>query len=140
MQGLLAGINSMKSAVLNAARKIAEQAVAIVNNAVGNASPSKVFFEIGENIMLGWIGGMDSLKGELVANTASLAESMLAASPQALPATQAPVQAQLPASAFVTNQNVQNTIEMGGQTFGEPFSEQRLQILVEQALRKVMET
>ena len=139
MQGLHAGIESMRGAVLEAARSIAKAAVKIVNNAVGNASPSKVFFEIGENIMLGWIGGMESLKGELVGNTAEIAQSMISASPQALPAMASPVQAQMPASSVIANSGGDTTIDMGGQTFNEPFSQLQLQLLVEQALRKAME-
>jgi TP901 family phage tail tape measure protein len=138
MKGLHAGIESMRGAILEAARSIAKAAVNIVNNAVGNASPSKVFFEIGENIMLGWIKGMDSLKGQLVSETAGIAASQIAAGPQALPAMLAPVQAQLPASSVIANNRGDTTIDMGGQTFNESFSEQQLQILVERALRKVM--
>lgn len=139
MSGFLSGIQSMRGAIMNAARSIAEEAASIVNSALGNASPSKVFAEIGQNLMLGWIKGVENMEPRLMAAMRAIASDVLAASPQALPAqASAPVVVLPPSSSSGKTTINDINFDLGGQTIQNGMDAFELQILVEQAVRNAL--
>lgn len=58
MQGMMSGILSMATSLANAAVRVVQSAVSAASSALGIRSPSKVFFDIGENVGLGMAQGI----------------------------------------------------------------------------------
>ena len=141
MQGLQSGLESMRASVVGTARSIANEAADAVNNAVGNSSPSKVFAEIGENIMEGWrrglLGGQDAVTSALDSVASRLAGVQAGGQLASMPVSSSGPVSAPPVTGYNSVVN-NNQINLGGQQFSEPFGQQQLQILVEQALRKVV--
>jgi len=139
MSGFQAGLEAMRGAVIATAQSIAQAATAAVNNALDNASPSKVFKKIGMNTVAGLIVGMQAMESDLVKASSSLVDLVLAAGPQALPAQASPTPAVLPASAgrtTITEYN--NRVDLGGQVIQNGMDAFDLQLLVEQAVRNAL--
>jgi len=59
IEGIKKGIEGGIEAIKNAARKVAEAALAAAKGFLGISSPSKVFAEMGLQIMAGWAKGID---------------------------------------------------------------------------------
>jgi len=77
--GLADGIRSFASrvAVQNAARQIAEDAINAAKERLKQASPSKVFKEIGMYTTMGFVIGIESLRADVVRATAAMAQSSI---------------------------------------------------------------
>ena len=140
MSGLAAGLRAGAAGVYAVAQQIANNVQDIVESAMETDSPSKVFMDIGTNMMDGWRIGLEGGQSALYGSLASIADGiadMQAGQQARVPAS---VQHRSAAPSVVAQAGVvnHNSIELGGQTFGDPFSQQQMQILVEQALRKVV--
>jgi hypothetical protein len=69
VKGLVDGTASAKDLLVQAALQIAAHFFPPLKLALGLFSPSKVTYGFGQNIVLGMIGGMDSMGGALAAAT-----------------------------------------------------------------------
>lgn len=76
IQGLIRGIQSMIGNLWNAAMEAVSGLLGSVKSALGIASPSKEFYEIGFFVMAGMINAISDMKGRAVAAVVSVAESM----------------------------------------------------------------
>ncbi len=65
IDGIVKGINDAKNSVLNAIRGIAKGALDAIKAELGISSPSRVFFDIGQDIVNGLIRGMVSRREEV---------------------------------------------------------------------------
>ncbi len=75
VQGMINGINGMAAAAVGAVQHVVGDAVNAAKTALGIKSPSTVFHEIGQNVGLGLIGGMQSMYSAAASAGASLANS-----------------------------------------------------------------
>lgn len=66
IQGLINGVGSMAGALIDKAKGIVSDAVAGAKNLLGIHSPSKVFAEIGKNIGLGLVVGLDKSERKVI--------------------------------------------------------------------------
>lgn len=144
MDGLRAGLEAGAAAVYATAAAIAENVKNIINTAMQTASPSKVFFDIGQNIVRGWEIGMISRTSNLAQAAAALAgvvstvASARVASAQAgANVAQAPVVA-APSVVVPGGAGGGVNVDLGGQTINNGLDMMTFQILVEQAVRKAI--
>lgn len=138
INSMIAGLNSRAPALMARARRIAEQVSATINSAFEFGSPSKVFFDIGKNLVESWAIGMESAEQSLLAAVGDLASTL--AGQQAIQpalAEGAFRQAALPAaSQTVVNREV--NIDLGGQQINNGMDAFELQILIEQAVKRAV--
>jgi TP901 family phage tail tape measure protein len=140
MDGLRAGLEAGAQAVYDTARTIAREVERIVNDANEIESPSKVFVEIGKQIIGGWAIGMEQESSRLFRTVAGIAGELAGqAQPANLPqlSQQQAVAPVMPAGS-VSNVT-QAEINMGGQNIQSGVDIVMLQIALEQALRNVLE-
>ncbi|MGW4641802.1 phage tail protein [Sphaerisporangium sp. NPDC004334] len=67
INGLINGVKAMASKVIDSVKKVIGDAIQGAKNLLGIASPSKVFHEIGGDVMLGFANGIKSGEGHLTA-------------------------------------------------------------------------
>lgn len=78
VNGLISGVESMGSTLETAIIDLIPSPVrSVVESALGIASPSTVFAEIGRNVGLGFIGGLDGMQSGVEQSAALLAASSL---------------------------------------------------------------
>ena len=76
VDGLRGGIEGAANSVADAARSIVQNAINAAKEALGIKSPSKIFYEIGDYMMIGLKDGIDENKVKAVQSVASVAQSM----------------------------------------------------------------
>ncbi len=89
IQGMIGGITSMAGALVNAARGVVSNAVQAAKNLLQIKSPSKVFEEIGINVVEGLIVGIDEKKAEAARKTAEAVAGIVTAAVEAADALRA---------------------------------------------------
>ena len=67
INGLIAGVQSRAQAIADAALSTVKNAVKGVKEFLGIKSPSKLFAEIGQNVAMGFIGGVDGMSDRVSA-------------------------------------------------------------------------
>jgi len=77
VQGMINGIGSLAGTLASKALSLITSLPGKVKKFLGIGSPSKVFYEIGVNIMLGLIGGIDDNSDNAVAAIGNTADAML---------------------------------------------------------------
>jgi phage-related protein len=87
IQGLIAGIGQMASQVASKAREVVSGAVNAAKSALGMASPSKVFMEIGRLSVQGMVDGLETGKKDLIKTTEDLAKAVIKAFPTSVKKT-----------------------------------------------------
>lgn len=121
MQGLLRGIVSRGSAILEYLRSLASRAASAFAGVLGIASPSKVFAEYGRNVVEGLVLGLQDGVSEVMAATNSLAA---ATSFPNVNTTVGGLAAQ--AAASPSGVPTQAATNVGGITIVTPFANPRL--------------
>lgn len=122
MQGLLNGIVSRGSQVLNYLRNLAATAASTFASILRIGSPSKIFEEFGRNIVEGLIEGIDSGIGDVMASTNSLADAA------SFPVNNTPVSG-LAEQSFTASSSAapaRSVTEVGGITIVTPYANPRL--------------
>jgi TP901 family phage tail tape measure protein len=76
MSGLLNGLNAGWGNVWSRVRQMANQIIDEFKRAMKIGSPSKVFFEFGENIVEGLVGGMDNMSPKVDASVSGIVPSV----------------------------------------------------------------
>jgi len=79
IQGLINGLKSAVSSVLNFFKNLVSQAIDSVTSALGIGSPSKVFHTIGEQIGAGLVRGLNASTASVVDAAGGLAQAALSA-------------------------------------------------------------
>ena len=77
-EGLSGGMGETSSKAVDSARSLAERTTAAAKRALGIASPSKVFREIGANVGEGLSGGIESKRSGITSLVESIASAMRA--------------------------------------------------------------
>ena len=77
IQGIMDGLDNMKDAIFDKMKEIASGLPDWMKNILGMQSPSKVFMEIGENIVLGLAIGIDRASSRATDSIKSLTDSMV---------------------------------------------------------------
>lgn len=85
--GLIAGIGQMASEVANKAKSVVSGAVNAAKSALGIASPSKVFMELGRLSVAGLIEGLETGKADLKKTTEGLIDAVVSAFPTSIKKT-----------------------------------------------------
>jgi TP901 family phage tail tape measure protein len=138
INSLISGLNSRAGALMARARAIAQAVSATINDAFDVGSPSKVFLDIGKNLVESWALGMESKEGKLLNAVTDLAGSL---------AGQQAIQPALASGAFrqaapavpgSTTFNREVNIDLGGQQINNGMDAFELQLLIEDAVRNAI--
>jgi phage-related protein len=87
IRGLISGIGQMADAVASKAKSVVKGAVDAAKGALGIASPSKVFMEIGRLSVQGMVDGLETGKADLTKTTESLIDAVVKAFPTSISKT-----------------------------------------------------
>lgn len=87
ISGMIKGITDMAGSLADKARSVVSGAVSAAKGALGISSPSKVFMEIGENIVKGLAIGIETNADDITKVTENLASKITKAFPAAITKT-----------------------------------------------------
>jgi TP901 family phage tail tape measure protein len=77
LQGLIDGVSSMAGSLIQAVSKPVQEAIDKAKNLLGIRSPSRVFAEMGVNMVLGMAGGIDKTTPMLAQSSENIAQTSI---------------------------------------------------------------
>jgi hypothetical protein len=76
IDGVIAGVQAAAGALMSALSNIAGDALQAAKDALGIQSPSRVFAEVGDQVIAGWLEGMESSFPDLLSSFAAMGEEL----------------------------------------------------------------
>jgi TP901 family phage tail tape measure protein len=141
MDGLYQGMLNQKSRLIALAQRIADEIYQTIKDAYQQGSPSKLFMEVGHDMMEGWAIGIEQSTNRLfgaVEGALDPITGLTVAQPASVPAS-SQRQAAAPVPVNSASSIVNAEVNMGGQTITNGMDTVMLQIALEQALRNVLQ-